>query len=109
MDKRLVKSYEMPVGNVYRRRKETFETVDAFHDEIYETLLMCAHGHVIHTPQELGGYCVCQRPLCKDCATMRCELDGNLVCRQHAVTEGDRVLCANHNVIRLLAFSFFHI
>ncbi|MDA2913910.1 hypothetical protein MYX77_08140 [Acidobacteriia bacterium AH_259_A11_L15] len=112
---RLIKTYEVQIKDKpvagespFRKVKETFSTGEAFVDRSLDILPQCIHGHTIHTPQELGGQCVvCASYLCKECATLRCSFDGNLVCRKHALIEGDKLMCGNHNFFRMVFFSLF--
>ena len=90
---RLIKRYEIQISDratagqtPFLKVKETFSTGDAFMDRSLDVLPQCVHGHAIHTPQELGGICVvCRAYLCKECETLRCSFDGNLVCRKDAL------------------------
>ena len=112
---RLIKRYEIQLTDrsaagrsPFLKVKETFSTGDAFVDRSLDILPQCIHGHAIHTPQELGGKCaVCGSYLCKECATLRCSFDGNLVCRKDVVMRDDKVMCGNHNFFRMVIFSLF--
>lgn len=109
MADRLVKIQEVLIADSdeagaspFRQIHETFEEADVFVDRQRDIITRCAHGHVIRNAQQLRGQCVsCGRYLCSECPDLRCELDGNLVCRRHAIFDGETVYCRAHNRLGL--------
>ena len=54
--------------NPYYKRQETVDQKEQFEDREIETFPICVHGHVIKSPEQMGGLCICGAPLCKECA-----------------------------------------
>jgi hypothetical protein len=65
-----------------------------------EALPTCVHGHAIRNAAEIGGRCICGALLCAACAELRCDLDGRVLCRDHAEQYRGKVVCPNHSFLR---------
>ena len=111
MIKRLLRIFEIDLDETahqtgappFRESKQVFETDDAFVSADFKTFVQCKHGHAIHGYPELGGRCmVCREYLCKECATLRCEIDGDLICFKDARTFGERIICVRHGFFERL-------
>jgi len=113
MPKKLVRRYGFRVRDpgvsigrdAFEKVQETYDTDGEFCDQVSEAIPACVHGHAIHNPQEIGGTCICGRLLCKECAQLRCHIDGYVLCRDHAIFLNGKAACVNHNLVRLALFS----
>ena len=91
--------------DAFEKIQETYDTGDEFREQFSESIPTCVHGHAVHNPQEIGGTCICGRILCKECAQLRCHIDGYVLCRDHAVWVNGKAACVSHNLFRLALFS----
>ena len=84
----------------FQKVEQSFNTDKGFVDAVQESLPTCFQGHVIRDPQESGGLCcICGETLCKECAQLRCQLDGYVLCRADAlVSPLGHVACSTHSV-----------
>ena len=114
MAKRLIKQHRVVVGHeqtagsaVFGKHEETEDTEQAFLERSAEVVSLCVHGHTMRTIQEVGGACaVCGGILCTACATLRCDIDGHILCRLHAELFGERAICATHGFFDMLRYTF---
>ena len=91
--------------NVFDEVHETWADAGEITDAHGETLPTCAHGCVIHSSAEIGGFChLCKRLLCTQCARLRCEVCHRLACRDDADVDAGRVICKSHNLLRRVGF-----
>jgi hypothetical protein len=87
----------------FEKSQETTDTEELFFDSETDVLPVCAHGHIIGNPQELGGMCICGRPLCKDCASQRQGfIDGHILCKEDAGEIDGKIVGSDHGFFRLL-------
>jgi len=111
MDKKLIKEHFFQVKasnifldpNAFQKVQETQDGVDKYSDKELDILPMCIHGHIIRSPQEMGGACYCGSVLCKECAAQRqCYVDGHVLCKRHAIQVGDKLICESHGLLTAL-------
>lgn len=115
MAKRLVKAHGLRIEegrttqqNAFQKLQDTQDRPDTFLDRLDESLPLCVHGHVMHTPQEVGGACShCHRLLCTECTQVQCAIDGNVLYRDHAASFRQKAICRSHCLLRMVVFDLF--
>lgn len=101
MPKRVFRKFSWTVGRndtqddtaFYLKNKQVVNTPDAFTISEGESVTLDAHGHAIRALQEVGGRCICDRLLCRDCAQVRCCLDQKSLCFEHWEIIKGRYVC----------------
>ena len=111
---RITKSYRIePARTVdedaFSNERRSHYIGDVFHESNLESFPACAQGHVIHGPQEIGGYCSeCGRLLCTDPGcTISCSICHLTICQKDLGTVNGQPVCKSHGFFRLLFFAFF--
>jgi hypothetical protein len=94
---------------VFSSERRSHYQGDVFHAEKNESIPTCAQGHVIHGPQEIGGYCAdCGRLLCTaPGCNVTCSICHVCVCQLHRGKVNGSPVCKSHGFFRLLFFSIF--
>ena len=93
-------------ANLSEKVSESFDTSEEYIENEVDKLPSCIHGHAIRSLQELGGRCICDAVLCKDCAQIRCEIDKRILCGLHAEDLNGQVVCSTHGLFQKLVIAF---
>jgi hypothetical protein len=98
-----------PLGtNAFEKAEDSTADSEGFVDAFELTLPSCAGClAVMHSPEEVGGACgVCRDLVCTRCSDLRCEIDGQIICKRHSLDARGRLACSTHRFLDLIILAF---